>query len=102
GGIEARKRKVKPPASVFERLETEIPDSGLRVLHNVSHEATIAMAVISMRKILLPHPVERRTDQVAVGLKEPRGNPGSLAFYSLCPILEHAGILHGVLPGHAV
>src|SRR5262249_1770394 len=32
------------PASILEGLETEIPDRGLRVLHNFSHAATIEMA----------------------------------------------------------
>ena len=36
GGIRARERKVKPPASIFEGLETEIPDTVLRVLHKMS------------------------------------------------------------------
>ena len=43
GGIRAGERKVKPPASVLESMETEIPDSGLRVLHSVFHARNITI-----------------------------------------------------------
>jgi hypothetical protein len=43
GGIRAGERKVKPSASILESMETEIPDSGLRVLHSVFHARKITI-----------------------------------------------------------
>src|SRR5262245_61373842 len=60
------------------------------------------MVAQSIRKVLSPHPFQRRTDQVAIRLKKPRRNPRQLTLDSLCLILEHADILHGVLAGNAV
>src|SRR5262245_11111136 len=46
--------------------------------------------------MLLPHPVQRGTDQISIGLEESRWNSRWLCFDSLCATLQHSGVLHRV------
>ncbi len=55
-----------------------------------------------LRKILLTHPIQRGTNQVAIWLEESGWNPGKWSFESLDLFLKHTRILHGVLSGDGV
>src|SRR5215831_17425549 len=97
GAIGCGKRKVESPASIRKGVESEVTDSDLRVLQYISPRDSAARRRSLLWKILFPHPLQRGTDQVAIGLEQSRWNPGKLGFDSLRAILEHSGVFDSVL-----